>query len=149
MRYDARMEKLYYLGLKALIRNAAGEILLLEVTKPDGRTYWDFPGGRINRGEDIETALKREVQEETGIAGVTLGECVGTELTAIEIPVAGDHDRGLILSVYVCDVSDIPKITTEANMRAEWCEPGEAVARSTKFSDSMKQHILKALGAFA
>ena len=141
------MEKLYYLGIKALIRNAAGDILLLEVTKPDGRTYWDFPGGRINRGEDIETALRREVQEETGITGLTVGGCVGTELTAIEIPVAGDHDRGLILSVYACEATGLSEIVTEENMRAGWCTPAEAVARNKKFSDDMKQRILQVLGA--
>lgn len=143
------MEKLYYLGIKALIRNTKGDILLLEVTKPDGRTYWDFPGGRINRGEDIEMALKREVREETGIAGLTIGECLGTELTPIEIPVSGDHDRGLVLSVYVCDVPDLPEIVTEPNMRAEWCSAKEAVARNTKFSDSMKRRILRVLEAAA
>ena len=39
-------EQRYYLGLKAIIQNAQGQILLLKHTKG----YWDFPGGRIQQG---------------------------------------------------------------------------------------------------
>jgi len=138
------MEMLYYLGAKALICNDKGEVLTLHITNGE-KSYWDFPGGRINRSEDIEKALKREVQEETGITDVVIGECLGTELTSVQIPVPGDHPRGLILTVYTCTAPVLSEIVTEPNMRAEWCTPQEAIARNSKFSESMRQRILAAL----
>jgi mutator protein MutT len=35
--------------------------------------YWEFPGGKMNEGEDLSACLVREVREETGI-GIKVGE---------------------------------------------------------------------------
>ena len=50
----------------ALIRNAAGEILL-QRRADFGEAWWGLPGGLLEPGETPETALVREVQEETGL----------------------------------------------------------------------------------
>ena len=42
-----------------------GEKLLLIHRFREGKEYWIFPGG-VEEGEDLETALRREVLEETG-----------------------------------------------------------------------------------
>lgn len=44
------------------------QILLSQ--RPSGKNmagYWEFPGGKVNRGEIIEHALCRELREELGI----------------------------------------------------------------------------------
>ncbi len=50
-----------------LIR-ADGSFLL--TSRPDGKVYagyWEFPGGKLEPGESVEQALRRELQEEIGI----------------------------------------------------------------------------------
>lgn len=52
------------LGVGALIKNANNEILVI---KEHGMTGYKLPGGHLELGEKIETAVVREVEEETGI----------------------------------------------------------------------------------
>ena len=57
-------------GVKAVIQDADGRILLLQRSQPfHGETVlkWDIPGGRIKVGEQQEEALRREILEETGL----------------------------------------------------------------------------------
>lgn len=37
---------------------------------------WEFPGGKVEEGEDLPAALRREIQEELGVA-IAVGESVG------------------------------------------------------------------------
>jgi 8-oxo-dGTP diphosphatase len=48
--------------------DADGRFLL--TSRPEGKVYaghWEFPGGKIEAGESIEAALRRELHEELGI----------------------------------------------------------------------------------
>jgi 8-oxo-dGTP diphosphatase len=45
-----------------------GRFLL--TSRPDGKVYagyWEFPGGKLERGETVAQALRRELHEELGI----------------------------------------------------------------------------------
>ena len=62
---DARKHTEVAVGI--LIRD--DDALLLS-TRPEGKPYagyWEFPGGKIEAGETVEQALRRELQEELGI----------------------------------------------------------------------------------
>ena len=43
------------------------EVLMIKENKPSVINKWNFPSGRIEFGEDILCAAKREVKEETGL----------------------------------------------------------------------------------
>jgi ADP-ribose pyrophosphatase YjhB (NUDIX family) len=52
-------------GVSALIRDAAGRILLQQ--RADNG-LWGLPGGSVEIGESVAAAIVREVREETGLA---------------------------------------------------------------------------------
>ena len=55
-----------------VLMQADGRFLL--TSRPPGKVYagyWEFPGGKLEAGETVEQALRRELQEELGI---TIGD---------------------------------------------------------------------------
>jgi 8-oxo-dGTP pyrophosphatase MutT (NUDIX family) len=55
-----------------LVLNERGNLLMIF-----RRGKWDLPKGKRDAGESIETCAVREVEEETGLAGVQLMKAVG------------------------------------------------------------------------
>src|ERR1700687_2746283 len=55
-------------GVAALIRDKDGRILLVHRTYSDDEP-WALPGGWLEGNEPIESALERELLEETGLRG--------------------------------------------------------------------------------
>lgn len=124
-------EDLFQLGIKALITNKEGKVLLLmvnkkELKKYDGEAYWDIPGGRIHRGVSAEETLKREVLEETGLTKIESIKPFAMVLSNIRIPM-GETDTGLILSVYTCVVDESEQIRLSSeHIEYGWFVPREA-----------------------
>ena len=51
----------------AIVKNDAGHVLLTKRAIPPYQGKWVMPGGKIDMGEPITAALKREVFEEVGL----------------------------------------------------------------------------------
>ncbi len=68
-------------------RDADGrEGRFLLTSRPEGKVYagyWEFPGGKLEAGESVEQALRRELQEELGI---TIGAAHPWKVDVIDYP---------------------------------------------------------------
>ena len=64
--------------------DAAGRFLL--TSRPEGKVYagyWEFPGGKLEAGETVAQALRRELHEELGI---TIGAALPWQQEVIDYP---------------------------------------------------------------
>jgi len=107
---DVAPEDLFHLGIKLLVLDEQGRVLLLRF--PSGQ--WDLPGGRVQRGEGVLDTLARELYEETGLRiGARRVDYVGAHLSAVRIPV-GEGSVGLIFFLYRCAWSSVPLVRLSA-----------------------------------
>ena len=76
---------------RALVQVAVGVLIrsddsFLLTSRPEGKAYagyWEFPGGKLEVGETIAQALKRELQEEIGI---NIEDCMSWKTEQIDYP---------------------------------------------------------------
>ena len=90
---------------KVLVVNEKGEGLAIRRSDTDERRplQWDFPGGFVEDGEDITEAIKREAQEEAGLALDKLSLAYGKSEPAAE------HGTGTWL-LFVARVKGRPEV---------------------------------------
>jgi 8-oxo-dGTP diphosphatase len=80
-------------------RTPAGEGRFLLTSRPDGKVYagyWEFPGGKLEAGESVEDALRRELHEELGI---TIGAVFPWKVELVDYPHA-------LVRLHFCKVYD-------------------------------------------
>jgi 8-oxo-dGTP diphosphatase len=104
------MPKPFKLSVQAIILDGNSSCLLLR-RSPDCGSFarqWEWPGGKLDDGEDFVTALVREVREETALAveitrfaGATSFEmptvqvialCMETKVTSGTLQLSEEHD---------------------------------------------------------
>ena len=141
-------EKLFYVGVKGLIENKNGQILLLFAPgweKNNTKAHWDIPGGRVSDGEDILTALKREIEEETQVTELSGVEFYTAVVSNHEIPLPDGRNAGLVLMVYKVTVPDDAKVViSEEHEKYEWVDKEVAADRLANKYPQEFTNLLKA-----
>ncbi len=68
----------YRLNVGVVLFHADGRVWFGRRAHTPGPWNWQFPQGGVDEGEDLETAARRELEEETGVTSVErLGETEG------------------------------------------------------------------------
>ncbi|MDB5431857.1 MAG: mismatch repair protein MutT [Caulobacter sp.] len=85
-RYRARRVRGMTLGVRGLVVNDQGQVLLIEHTYMPG---WYMPGGGVEKGETCEQSVIRELHEEAGIHVEGRPVLVSVHSNHLRFP--GDH----------------------------------------------------------
>ena len=88
----------------ALARDADGRVWLARRGLNPGRGRWSMPGGFVDLGETVQTAVARELGEEL---------CVEAEVGAL-VGVYSKADAGVLVIVYQATLEGTPRPTSEA-----------------------------------
>ncbi len=111
------VQKPFVLSVRMIIQDNNGKCLLIRrsATNKSNVGKWEFPGGKIDIGEEFYGALLREVKEETGlivnvkhIAGVVESEVPTVRIATLifsgtkessQISLSDEHDTFVWVSV--------------------------------------------------
>src|SRR5260221_7462907 len=95
------------------------KILLVRRARSPARGFYSLPGGRVEFGESLHTALHREVDEETGLKIEILGLAGWREV----LPAAGGGGHYLIMSFAARWTAGEPVLNDEHD-DFKWLDPG-------------------------
>jgi len=124
----------------AAILDDSGRVLLAQ--RPAHKHLplkWEFPGGKIEPGEEPAAALAREIQEELG--------CAITAPAALTRSLHQYESFAIELQAFVCRLADSGKAPTPHEHAAlAWVEPGklqdhDLAPADLPVADALRQHL--------
>jgi nucleoside triphosphatase len=120
----------------ALILNEDDEIFLMKSPKWNGQYL--VPGGHVEKGENIEDCVKREIKEETGL------EVSDIEFVTIleGMPESFERDTHFIFLNYSCRAEN-QEVELDQREAVEhlWIDPEEALESDLEVNDSTEDFI--------
>ncbi len=105
-----------------------GRLLVIRRGQAPSKGMWSIPGGRVEAGESVSDAARREVQEETGLE-IAVRRVLGIvelpaadgvyEVTDVTATVVGDPDR-----LSAGDDASEARWVSRTELEALECSPG-------------------------
>lgn len=106
-----------FLGVSAIVQSTAG-ILLIERGKPPLAGIWSLPGGIVETGESLEEAVRRELEEETGLAFQP--ERLARIVEIIRPDRDGKTQRHYVIGVFFGTSPEMPLLAGDDAAKALW-----------------------------
>ncbi|QDT09579.1 NUDIX hydrolase [Planctomycetes bacterium K23_9] len=119
-----------------LVVDAEQRLLLVRRSRDPGKGLWGLPGGFVDRDENVEEALAREVIEETQLV-----------VTSSKLLMTGPNQynyQGVVSPVidlfYLCEVADSTVINLAADELDQfvWVQPGPEYLESMAFESNRR-----------
>ncbi|MBI5281532.1 MAG: NUDIX hydrolase [Candidatus Solibacter usitatus] len=105
------------LGVGAVVFNE-GKVLLIERGQEPLKGWWTLPGGLVETGERLESAVRREILEETGLE--IRPRCAAAIFERIMPDIDGRTEFHYVIVDYLCDLAGGSLRAASDVAGAEW-----------------------------
>ena len=114
-------------AVRALVLDQDDQALLVQFRDENGQVWWATPGGGIDEGEDVESALRRELAEELGLDDFELGPEIWTREHTFAWRGRIHRQRERMWLVEVSAHEPAPQVDLAAELVADvrWWTPAE------------------------
>ena len=106
------MQYTHFVSVAALVTNETGDVLLIK----SPNRGWEYPGGMVEPGESLETALRREIKEETGV-DVAVKSFAG---------ICKNIQRDVVNIDFICEYTGGAIRTSEESLEVKWVSREDA-----------------------
>lgn len=123
-----------------VVFNAAGKVLLIF-----RRGFWDLPKGKLDPGEMKEAAAVREVQEETGLQQLDLGDLLGETYHTYKLGKNRILKRTYWYKMHTLETNLVPQ-TEEDIEQAVWVELAPFLQEEDRIYKSIREVLGVVIG---
>ncbi|MGZ8164371.1 MAG: NUDIX hydrolase [Methylobacter sp.] len=103
------------IGVGGIVFNNQDQVLIIRRNQPPAMGLWSIPGGKLEAGESLADACKREIKEETG-----LDTEIKNIVAVVERRIEGFHYVIIDYLALLADQADLLPIAQSDVSEAKW-----------------------------